>query len=229
MNEKKTAGEKAAEFVEDGMTIGLGTGSTVYYTIRKIGERVQNGLKITGVPTSQATAVLARGCGIPLADLNDTDTIDLTIDGADEVDPALNGIKGGGGALLFEKLVANASKKNIWVVDHSKQVEKLGAYPLPVEVIPFGWKQIMKIFEEKGFRPVLRMKNGQPFQTDGGHYIVDIRAGHAGDMVALGKWLDGLTGVVEHGLFLGTCDLVVVGDGESVSMREKPRETGNRS
>ena len=220
MDGKKMAGEKAAELVEDGMIVGLGTGSTVYYTIKKLGERVQSGLHITGVPTSRATEKLARECGIPIADLNDTAQMDVTIDGADEVDPSLNGIKGGGGALLFEKLVAKASKRNIWVVDSRKMVQQLGAFPLPVEVVPFGYKHLMKTFEREGLNPVLRMKEGRPYVTDGGHYIVDIRL-QTPDIGAFGAWLDSITGVVEHGLFLGICDLVVIGKGGKVYTRNR--------
>ncbi|WP_018664545.1 ribose-5-phosphate isomerase RpiA [Heyndrickxia acidiproducens] len=221
MNGKKLAGEKAADFVEDGMTVGLGTGSTVYFTIKKIGERIQNGLCITGIPTSEATKELAAACHIPMVALNDADHIDLTIDGADEIDPGLNGIKGGGGALLFEKLVAKASGRNIWVADESKLVKKLGAFPLPVEVIPFGYKMVMKELERKGLQSTLRLKDGRPYETDSKHYILDIKAGNAGDIQALGAWLDSISGIVEHGLFLGIADMAVIGHEQHVSILKK--------
>lgn len=152
VNQKKIAGEKACEWIKPGMVVGLGTGSTVYYTIEKLGEMVQAGLNIIGVATSEQTAEQARKSGIPLKSLNDVLEIDVTIDGADEVDREFQGIKGGGGALLREKMVAEASLLNIWVVGEDKLVPTLGKFPLPLEVIPFGWKQVKRTLEKKEFK-----------------------------------------------------------------------------
>ncbi|KHD85475.1 ribose-5-phosphate isomerase RpiA [Heyndrickxia ginsengihumi] len=221
MIQKKLAGEKAAEFVEDGMIVGLGSGSTVYYTIQKLGELVKNGLHIKGVSTSSRTSSLAASLGIQLVSLNEVEKIDLTIDGADEVDRNFNGIKGGGGALLFEKMVAKASAKNIWVVDQSKRVNALGSFPLPVEVIPFGYTHVNKALQERGFKPVLRTENGEPFQTDSHHYILDIHTGSIDDPHALHQWLKSLTGVVETGLFIDIADAVIVGEKQTASIVTK--------
>ncbi|WP_066172217.1 ribose-5-phosphate isomerase RpiA [Bacillus marinisedimentorum] len=211
MNEKQLAGEKAAEYVQEGMIVGLGTGSTVYYTIMKLGERVKNGLKIKGVSTSSSTTKLASELGIPMTTLNEADRIDLTIDGADEVDKEGNGIKGGGGALLFEKMVAAASDSIIWVVGVNKLVEKLGAFPLPVEVIPFGYKQIQKKLSARGIKSDLRQQDGEVYKTDSGNYILDLQMGTIENPAELDQWLNGLAGVVENGLFNGMVNKVIAG------------------
>ncbi|MDM5198375.1 ribose-5-phosphate isomerase RpiA [Fictibacillus enclensis] len=225
MNQKQLAGEKAADYIEDGMTVGLGTGSTVFYTIQKVGEAVKNGLRIKGVSTSASTTKLAQSLGIPLISIDDVDKIDLTIDGADEVDPKLNGIKGGGGALLFEKVVANASAKVIWVVDPAKKVQTLGKFPLPVEVIPFGAQRLFRYFEKQGLSPVIRDKENAPYVTDSGHYIIDLHLEEIREPEQLATWLDSLTGVVEHGLFLNGADLIVVGEAEGPEIIEKNRNS----
>ncbi|HAK1502070.1 TPA: ribose-5-phosphate isomerase RpiA, partial [Listeria monocytogenes] len=159
INQKKIAGEKACEWIKDGMVVGLGTGSTVYYTIEKLGEMVNNGLHITGVATSEETNKQAQNLGIPLKSLNDVTEIDITIDGADEIDTDFQGIKGGGGALLREKMVASASLKNIWVVSEEKLVRNLGKFPLPLEVIPFGWKQVERKLEKEHIQTNLRKQS----------------------------------------------------------------------
>ncbi|MBC1794439.1 ribose-5-phosphate isomerase RpiA [Listeria booriae] len=223
MNSKQIAGEKACEFIEDGMVVGLGTGSTAYYMIQKLGDRVAEGLQVTGVVTSKATEKLAKERNIPLMDLNDVGEIDLTIDGADEVDGAYRGIKGGGGALLFEKLVAHASKKSIWVVGEDKVVETLGAFPLPVEVVPFGYKQVERQLEERGYKPELRhFEDGSIYLTDSQNYILDLHIQAIENPEELNDWLNSLPGVVENGLFLNYASSIVIGysDGHA-EVREK--------
>ncbi|MBC1291653.1 ribose-5-phosphate isomerase RpiA [Listeria booriae] len=223
MNSKQIAGEKACEFIEDGMVVGLGTGSTAYYMIQKLGDRVAEGLQVTGVVTSKATEKLAKERNIPLMDLNDVGEIDLTIDGADEVDGSYRGIKGGGGALLFEKLVAHASKKSIWVVGEDKVVETLGAFPLPVEVVPFGYKQVERQLEERGYKPELRhFEDGSIYLTDSQNYILDLHIQVIENPEELNDWLNSLPGVVENGLFLNYASSIVIGysDGHA-EVREK--------
>jgi len=216
--EKIIAGEKAIDFIEDGMLLGLGSGSTVYYTIKKIGERVKEGLKIKAVSTSAVTLQLASSLGIEILPFNDIEKTDLTIDGADEVDPELNGIKGGGGALLYEKLVAEVSDKIIWVVDSSKMVSKLGKFPLPVEVIQFGSLHTIKKLKDRKFNPILRMKDNKPFITDAGNFIVDLHLGVINKPMELNNELKAITGVVETGLFLNLVDLAIIGQGTGVRM-----------
>lgn len=217
VNQKKIAGEKACEWVEDGMVVGLGTGSTVYYTIEKLGELVQQGLKITGVATSEQTARQAEKLGIPLKSLNDVVEIDITIDGADEVTGAFQGIKGGGGALLREKMVAEASRLNIWVVGEEKLVDSLGNFPLPLEVIPFGWKQIKRSLEKEGIQATLRTQhNKEIYQTNNGNYILDIVNKTFTNPIKWQEKLAQVPGIVEQGLFLNYVDIIICGkaDGE---------------
>lgn len=219
MNIKQMVGEKAAEYVKDGMVVGLGTGSTAYYLVEALGRRVQEGLTMTGVTTSLRTKEQAEALGIPLKDLNDVKEIDLTIDGADEISSDYQGIKGGGGAHLFEKMVADHSKKVMWIVDSSKMVETLGAFPLPIEVVTFGYQQLFRLFEAKGYQPTLRLDEaGQTYITDGGHYIIDLHLGEIKHPHTLAAWLDSLTGVVEHGLFLNQVDTILVGHKDSVEV-----------
>ncbi|EKG2417132.1 ribose-5-phosphate isomerase RpiA [Listeria monocytogenes] len=212
MNQKKIAGEKACEWIEDGMVVGLGTGSTVYYTIEKLGQMVNNGLHITGVATSEETTKQAEKLGIPLKSLNDVTEIDVTIDGADEIDTNFQGIKGGGGALLREKMVANASLKNIWVVSEEKLVRTLGEFPLPLEVIPFGWKQIERILAKEQIQTNLRKQsNGEVYVTNNGNYILDIVNQSFTDAKMWQEKLAQIPGVVEHGLFLDYVDVIICG------------------
>ncbi|EAG8559053.1 ribose-5-phosphate isomerase RpiA [Listeria monocytogenes] len=212
MNQKKIAGEKACEWIEDGMVVGLGTGSTVYYTIEKLGQMVNNGLHITGVATSEETTKQAEKLGIPLKSLNDVTEIDVTIDGADEIDTNFQGIKGGGGALLREKMVANASLKNIWVVSEEKLVRTLGEFPLPLEVIPFGWKQIERTLAKEQIQTNLRKQsNGEVYVTNNGNYILDIVNQLFTDAKMWQEKLVQIPGVVEHGLFLDYVDLIICG------------------
>ncbi|MFT8317787.1 MAG: ribose-5-phosphate isomerase RpiA [Sporolactobacillus sp.] len=224
MNGKQAAGQQAVTAVQDGMTIGLGTGSTVYYFLEALAKKVADGLRVTGVATSQKTVELAREWQIPMKPLNNVNHIDVTIDGVDEFNPDLDGIKGGGGALLYEKLVAKASDRRVWIADSSKKAEQLGAFPLPVEVIPFGWKQVFQILHEEGYDPILRSEaDGSPFLTDAHHYILDLRLRAIDNPSALADKLDHLTGVVEHGLFLDMTDQIFIGypDGR-VETAERP-------
>jgi len=222
MNSKKIAGEKAVEFIKDGMIIGLGTGSTVYYTIIKLAEKVREGLSIKAVSTSSSTTKLATELGIEIIPFDNADYIDLTIDGADEVDNKLNGIKGGGGALLYEKLVASSSKKIIWVVDKSKMVDTLGKFPLPVEVVPFAHSQIFHKLKSLNLNPSLRKTNHSYYITDGQHYIIDLSLGKIESPYELHHTLKSIPGVIETGLFLNMADMVIVGyDNEAEILNSK--------
>lgn len=218
-NLKKMAGIKAAEFVKDGMVVGLGTGSTAYYFVEEIGRRIkEEGLQITAVTTSSVTSKQAEGLNIPLKSIDQVDFVDLTVDGADEVDSQFNGIKGGGGALLMEKVVATPSKEYIWVVDESKLVDKLGAFKLPVEVVQYGSEQVFRRFERAGYKPSFREKDGQRFVTDMQNFIIDLALEVIEDPIALGQELDHVVGVVEHGLFNQMVDKVIVAGQEGVQI-----------
>lgn len=222
VNLKEQVGIKAAEFVTDGMIVGLGTGSTAYYFVAELGRRIkEEGLQITAVTTSSMTYEQAEGLGIPLKAIDDVEVVDLTVDGADEVDPSLNGIKGGGGALLMEKIVATNSKDCIWIVDESKQVETLGAFKLPVEVVQYGAENLFRHFEKKGYSPAYREKDGQRFVTDQGNFIIDLDLKVIPDTEALAEELDRTVGVVDHGLFLGMVSKVIVGTPEGPKIISK--------
>ena len=222
VNLKEQVGIKAAEFVTDGMIVGLGTGSTAYYFVAELGRRIkEEGLQITAVTTSSVTYEQAEGLGIPLKTIDDVEVVDLTVDGADEVDPALNGIKGGGGALLMEKIVATNSKDCIWIVDESKQVETLGAFKLPVEVVQYGAENLFRHFEKKGYSPAYREKDGQRFVTDQGNFIIDLDLKVIPDAEGLAEELDRTVGVVDHGLFLGMVSKVIVGTPEGPKIISK--------
>jgi ribose 5-phosphate isomerase A len=215
--EKEAAGRAAAQLVQDGDVVGLGTGSTAYFAVVALGERVKAGLKIIGIPTSVQTGELARTVGIPLTTLDEHPEIDITIDGADEVDPKLNLIKGGGGALLREKVVASASKKMVVVADSGKVVAALGKFPLPVEVIAFARTVVEKKIAALGATPKLRMKaDGSPFVTDNGNQILDCSFGKIVDPAGVARSLSEMPGVVEHGLFIGVAKLALVGRGDRV-------------
>ncbi len=225
--QKRRAAERAVDYVEDGMVLGLGTGSTARHVLEVLAERLQTGQlqRIVGVPTSRETSRLARELGIPLTSLEEEPRLDLTIDGADEVSPDLNLIKGLGGALLWEKIVATASDRLIIVVDESKLVERLGeSAPLPVEVVPFGWSTHLAYLDLLGAHPKLRQtKDGNPFTTDGGHYLLDCRFEDGLlEPERVERELAQRVGVVETGLFLGLAEVVVVGseDGVRVMMAE---------
>jgi len=215
--EKEAAGRAAAKLVRDGDVVGLGTGSTAYFAVVALGERVKAGLKIIGIPTSVQTAELARTVGIPLTTLDEHPEIDITIDGADEVDPKLNLIKGGGGALLREKVVASVTKKMVVVADSGKIVPVLGKFPLPVEVISFARTVVEKRIVALGGLPKLRTKpDGSAYLTDNGNQILDCSFGKIADPPALARSLSDIPGVVEHGLFIGLASVALVGRGDRV-------------
>jgi ribose 5-phosphate isomerase A len=221
MNEKQLAAEYSVNYIEDGMIVGLGTGSTVSFMLNKLSERIKSGLNITAVSSSQATTKLATSLGIKITKFSEVDDIDLTIDGADEVDENLNGIKGGGGALLCEKIIASNSKKNIWIVDSSKLVKTLGKFPLPVEVIQFGVTQLCMKLEKSGFKPTLRAKGPVRYITDNNNYIVDLKMERIPDPLALDIKLKNFPGILETGLFYNTADEVIVGTGREVKIFSK--------
>jgi ribose 5-phosphate isomerase A len=214
LNEKKEVGEKAVDFVKEGMVVGLGTGTTVFYTISKLGKLVQQGLDIKGIPTSKQTEKLALDVGIPLISFNEIDHIDLAIDGADEVNRDLDLIKGGGGALLREKIIAKAAKTFIVVADPQKLVNKLGSFPLPVEVVPFGFEKTMTQISELGGSPKLRKNNGIPFITDNGNFIIDCSFSEIKFPEDLEKDINIIPGVVDNGLFIGMAHTVITLDGD---------------
>lgn len=218
---KFAAAKRACDFVEDGMKVGLGTGSTAAWMVKCIGDLVRDGLKITGVPTSTRTARLARDVGIEVVTLEEAKWLDLTIDGTDEFDRDLNLIKGGGGALLHEKVVATASEQMIVIADETKEVAALGAFPLPVEVIPFGWSTTKTLVEETlpsldvlGHEVRRRMNGDQPYRTDEGNFILDLHLGRIGDPRQFALVINQIPGVVENGLFVDICDVVVLGHGD---------------
>ena len=211
---KQAAADLAVAQVIDGMIVGLGTGSTAALAVNALGKRVQQGLRVIAIPTSEATAGQARGLGISLSTLAQHSEIDLTIDGAAEVElGTLNLIKGHGGALLREKIVASASAQLIIIVDETKLVERLGVhFAVPAEVVPFGWQATAKKLAQLGANPSLRRRDGgEPFITDGGHYILDCAFGAIPSPADLDRQLDGIVGVVEHGLFIGMTSQVIVG------------------
>ncbi|MEO5681796.1 MAG: ribose-5-phosphate isomerase RpiA [Chitinophagaceae bacterium] len=210
---KKLAAVKALEYIRPGTTIGIGTGSTVYWFIQELARRVQQGFVCRAVPTSSDTNTLATRLGISMCALNDVTTIDVTIDGADEIDPQLNLIKGGGGALLQEKMVAAASDKLVIIADSSKYVTQLGAFALPVEVIPYGWKQVQQHIQSMyKISTALRMKNDQPLVTDHGHYILDSHFGQIPNALQLAQALNMIPGVVDNGLFIKMAREVIIAD-----------------
>jgi ribose 5-phosphate isomerase A len=219
---KVNAGARAVDFVEDGMRLGLGTGSTAAWFVKALAERVRDeGWTVTCVPTSERTHALAAGLGLDLTTLDKIGWLDLTVDGADEFDGELNLIKGGGGALLREKIVATASDRMIVIADDEKQVARLGAFPLPVEVVRFGWETTRAIIEdtltEAGIaepKMMLRMDGDAPFDTDEGHLILDLHLGAIENPRVLALLLNQIPGVVEHGLFIDVADMVIVGDSD---------------
>jgi ribose 5-phosphate isomerase A len=225
---KRQAAARALDEVRDGMKLGLGTGSTAKHFVALLGERVRSGLKVVGVPTSEATRADAARCGIPLTSLDEIDRLDLTVDGADEINPALDLIKGGGGALLREKIVAAASDRMIVIADESKWVDALGRFPLPIEVIPFGLaatrRAIATAFVKSGVSgqmAVRKGKEGHFFVTDGGHWIVDAHLGRIEDAPRLAGLLSAIPGVVEHGLFIGLASTAVLAGAQGIRVVER--------
>jgi len=220
--QRRAAAERAVEEVKDGMVVGLGTGSTAALAIEALGARVATGLRITSIPTSERSAALASQLGIPLTDFAAHRRLDVTIDGADEVEPRrLSLIKGRGGALLREKIVAAASARVIVVVDESKLVAHLGARGmLPVEIVAFGWQTVLERIAQEGLAPTMRSAGGEPFATDGGNYIADCAIEMLSDPATLDAQLAGIVGVVETGLFLGLASAVIVGRSTGVEVLE---------
>lgn len=208
---KKMAALEAVREIKDGMIVGLGTGSTAKYAILEMGRMIREGVEIIGIATSVESERIAREAGIKIGDINDYDFIDLTIDGADEVDKNLNLIKGGGGALLREKIVANCSKKEIIVVDERKIVDKF-SFPLPVEIIKFGWKRTSEKLSKLGFNVNLR----HGFITDNGNYIVDCKYTSLKNLKEIEEKINNIPGVVENGLFIGLADEVIIGTSEGI-------------
>ncbi|MCH4172136.1 MAG: ribose-5-phosphate isomerase RpiA [Lactobacillus sp.] len=210
---KKMAAEAAVEFVEDHMIVGLGTGSTVMHMVTALAKRVKaENLTIIGVSTSRRTEIQAEDLGITMKSIDDVDHVDLTIDGADEVDKSFNGIKGGGAAHAFEKIVATSSTRNLWIVDESKLVDRIGRFPLPIEVIPYGSKKVFARLASENLNPQFRKDDqGNDVITDSGNFIIDLHLGVVEHPHLLANWLSEQVGVLEHGLFLDTVDTVIVG------------------
>ena len=212
MNAKQLAAAKAVSLVEKGMVVGLGTGSTAYWAIEMIGEKMKNGeLNIKAIASSKRSEEQARSLGIPILSFSDIDQIDITIDGADEVDEQMNLIKGGGGALLREKIVASNSKELIIIVDEKKMVKHLGKFGLPVEIVIFGWEKKFVKLKSLGCIPTLRMETKQPYITDNNNYIVDCAFGEIENPKALHERINTIVGVVENGLFIKMASRVIVG------------------
>jgi ribose 5-phosphate isomerase A len=220
-NPKAVAGKCAADLVQDGMVVGLGTGSTSVFAINRLGERVREGLKITGIPTSEASAKLATELGIPLVGFDKVTQIDITIDGADEIDDNFYMVKGGGGALLREKVVASITKRQICIVDPNKIVEKLGRFPLPVEVVPFGMQVVSRRIQSLGGKPTLRQAkdgSGNPYVTDNHNYILDCDFYPIQDPPGLELAINMMPGVVEVGLFINLAHTLIVGKEDGTCM-----------
>ncbi|MCB8819993.1 ribose-5-phosphate isomerase RpiA [Microvirga rosea] len=222
-NLKRDAAEKAAALVTDGMRLGLGTGSTAAFFVAALGARVRAGLSVVGIPTSEATLDQARREGIPLTTLDETPELDLTVDGADEIDDDLRLIKGGGGALLREKIVASASRRMIVIADGSKRVGRLGRFPLPIEVVPFGLRatqvaieKLLETLEMSGELHLRRTADGTPYITDGGHFIFDAHLKRIDKPNVLASTLNNLPGVVEHGLFIGLATGAILATGQGL-------------
>jgi ribose 5-phosphate isomerase A len=226
---KRAAGRAAVtEYVRSGMKVGLGTGTTAQWFVRGLAEARSEGLDVVGVATSTTTRDVARELGVPLADLNDLEVLDLTVDGADEIDREGSMIKGGGACLLWERIVAVASRRVVAVVDEAKLVDALGAFPLPIEVVPFGWKATRRglaaLLERAGYGAValeLRLLAGEPLVTDSGHYIIDAHLGRITDKALLAERLNRIPGVVENGLFLDVADEVLIGHPDGTTTIQK--------
>ena len=219
-NKKKIAGIKAADYIKDGMIVGLGTGSTAKYLVERVGELVKGGLKIQAVVTSKATEEQARELGISLLDVNDVEYLDIAIDGVDEIDKDFNATKGGGGALFREKIVASLAKEVIWIMDDSKLVDSIGDFPLPVEILPYGYKVTLKRLKDLGLNPVMRLKNNELYVTDNGNYIADLHMSAPVDVKDIKEKLDNTVGVLETGQFLNMCNRIIVGTDDGVKIFE---------
>ena len=224
MNLKEVVGKEAVKYVEDGMIVGLGTGSTVFYFVHALADRVKEGLNIQMVSTSIQTVELAKSLGLNIKELEEIDHIDLAVDGVDEIDKNLNAIKGGGAALFREKIVADIAKEVIWIYDESKDVEKLGKFNLPVEILPFGYSHTVRKLTEAGLNPVIRKKDGEILITDNHNYIADLHLGYGFDIEEVKQKLANIVGVVEHGLFLNMCKLCIKGTPEGAVIINNPNK-----
>lgn len=224
MNLKEVVGKEAVKYVEDGMIVGLGTGSTVFYFVHALADRVKEGLNIQMVSTSIQTVELAKSLGLNIKELEEIDHIDLAVDGVDEIDKNFNAIKGGGAALFREKIVADIANEVIWIYDESKDVEKLGKFNLPVEILPFGYSHTVRKLTEAGLNPVIRKKDGEILITDNHNYIVDLHLGYGFDIEEVKEKLANIVGVVEHGLFLNMCKLCIKGMPEGAVIINNPNK-----
>src|SRR5690606_13087846 len=213
--EKQLAAKEAVKYVKNGMTVGLGTGSTAAHMVKELGKLIKNGLEITGVPSSENTKKLATELRIPLTTLDKTNGIDIYIDGADEFDPYMQLIKGGGGALLREKILTYNSNLVIIIADSQKEVKRLGNFKLPVETIPFATKKIAQLLQEMGLLPKIRVRDGKNFVTDECNFILDLTIGHISNIPLLESKLKQIPGIVETGLFLDMADIIIIGKGET--------------
>ena len=211
MNLKEVVGKKAVEYIKDGMIVGLGTGSTVFYFVHALADRVKVGLNVEMVSTSIQTVELAKSLGLSIKEL-------------DEIDKNFNAIKGGGAALFREKIVADIAREVIWIYDESKDVEKLGNFNLPVEILPFGYSHTIRKMEEAGLNPVLRLKDGATLITDNNNFIVDLHLGYGFDIKSVKEKLESIVGVVEHGLFLNMCKLCIKGTENGAVIIENPNK-----
>ena len=224
MNLKEVVGKEAVKYVEDGMIVGLGTGSTVFYFVHALADRVKEGLNIQMVSTSIQTVELAKSLGLNIKELEEIDHIDLAVDGVDEIDKNFNAIKGGGAALFREKIVADIAEEVIWIYDESKDVEKLGKFNLPVEILPFGYSHTVRKLTEAGLNPVIRKKDGEILITDNHNYIADLHLGYGFDIEEVKQKLANIVGVVEHGLFLNMCKLCIKGTPEGAVIINNPNK-----
>ena len=224
MNLKEVVGKEAVKYGEDGMIVGLGTGSTVFYFVHALADRLKEGLNIQMVSTSIQTVELAKSLGLNIKELEEIDHIDLAVDGVDEIDKNFNAIKGGGAALFREKIVADIAKEVIWIYDESKDVEKLGKFNLPVEILPFGYSHTVRKLTEAGLNPVIRKKDGEILITDNHNYIVDLHLGYGFDIEEVKEKLANIVGVVEHGLFLNMCKLCIKGTPEGAVIINNPNK-----
>ncbi len=220
---KRAAGEAALQYVPDGALVGLGSGSTVKYFLLALGKKVKSGFRVQGIPTSQETARLANDLNIPLLPNEGDWKLDLAVDGADQVDPQFQLIKGGGGALLREKIVASAARQFIVIVDEAKWVPVLGMpMPIPVEVIPFGWPNAQRHIQALGWSSRLRKKNNEVFKTDEGNVILDVEVDRIENPTILEAQLNGIPGVVENGLFVNRTSIVILGGTDGIHIKERP-------
>ncbi len=220
-NEKKLAAIKSLDWIQEGMLVGLGSGSTAAYMIRELGKKVAGGLSITGIPSSNTTAEIAREVGIPLISLEEAGTLDINIDGADEFDSQLQLIKGGGGALLREKIVAHNSRFNVIIADSGKQVKRLGKFKLPIETVPFATTNIVAELDKMGLRPIIRKKGTNKYSTDENNYIIDVDIFEQDDLEELNDTILKIPGVVETGLFLDSTDVIIMGKNDGTVVFKK--------